>query len=170
MNPLGEHICFAYLADDQDLDPIHDYRAQRYLRAVFYGNVTASQHLYSWTVEDPAELDWHFHLLFDYGERTRSLTEAPVYAGDSLAVWDKRRDPFSTFGQGFELGTRRLCRQILMFHNFSRDLPVRIHCRCGAAARIPVALRSVDVQPDQRRSLSGLRCQRRAGDDTAGGV
>ena len=120
MNALGEHICFVYLADDQDLDPIHDYRAQRYLHAVFYGNVTASQHLYSWTVDDPAELDWHFHLLLDYGERTRSLTEAPVYAGDSLAVWDKRRDPFSTFGQGFELGTRRLCRQILMFHNFSR--------------------------------------------------
>lgn len=122
MNPHGEHICFDYLADDQDPDPIHDYRAQRYLRAVFYGNVTASQHLYSWTVDDPAELDWHFHLLFDYGERTRSLTEAPVYGGDSLAVWDKRRDPFSTFGQGFELGTRRLCRQILMFHNFSRPV------------------------------------------------
>lgn len=120
MNPQGEHIGFDYLADDQDPDPTHDYRAQRYLRAIFYGNVTASQHLYSWTVEDPAELDWHFHLLFDYGERTRSLTEAPVYGGDSLAVWDKRRDPFSTFGQGFELGTRRLCRQILMFHNFSR--------------------------------------------------
>lgn len=120
MNPQGEHIGFDYLADDQDPDPTHDYRAQRYVHAVFYGNVTASQHLYSWTVEDPAELDWHFHLLFDYGERTRSLTEAPVYGGDSLAVWDKRRDPFSTFGQGFELGTRRLCRQILMFHNFSR--------------------------------------------------
>ena len=122
MNPHGEHICFDYLADDQDPDPIQDYRAQRYLRAVFYGNVTASQHLYSWTVDDPAELDWHFHLLFDYGERTRSLTEAPVYGGDSLAVWDKRQDPFSTFGQGFELGTRRLCRQILMFHNFSRPV------------------------------------------------
>ena len=122
MNPYGEHICFAYLADDQDPDPIHDYRAQRYVRAVFYGNVTASQHLYSWTVDDPAELDWHFHLLFDYGERSRSLTETPVYGGDSLAVWDKRRDPFSTFGQGFELGTRRLCRQILMFHNFSRPV------------------------------------------------
>ncbi|MFJ5255552.1 SpvB/TcaC N-terminal domain-containing protein [Pseudomonas sp. NPDC088414] len=120
MNPHGEHICFDYLADDQDPDPVHDYRAQRYVRAVFYGNVTASQHLYSWTIDDPAELDWHFHLLFDYGERTRSLTEAPVYGGDSLAVWDKRRDPFSTFGQGFELGTRRLCRQILMFHKFSR--------------------------------------------------
>lgn len=122
MNPQGEHIGFDYLTDDQNPDPIHDYRAQRYLRAIFYGNVTASQHLYSWTVEDPAELDWHFHLLFDYGERTRSLTEAPVYGGDSLEDWDKRRDPFSTFGQGFELGTRRLCRQILMFHNFSRPV------------------------------------------------
>ena len=146
MNPLGEHICFAYLADDQDLDPIHDYRAQRYLHAVFYGNVTASQHLYSWTVDDPAELDWHFHLLLDYGERTRSLTEAPVYAGDSLAVWDKRQDPFSTFGQGFELSTRRLCRQILMFHNFSRPadedplLVRRLLLEYPQAAVVPEAL------------------------------
>ncbi|WP_306461281.1 SpvB/TcaC N-terminal domain-containing protein, partial [Pseudomonas fluorescens] len=81
MNPHGEHICFDYLADDQDPDPVHDYRAQRYVRAVFYGNVTASPHLYSWSIDDPAELDWHFHLLFDYGGRTRSLTEAPVYGG-----------------------------------------------------------------------------------------
>ncbi|RBL71454.1 toxin [Pseudomonas sp. MWU13-2625] len=129
MNPRGEHICFDYLADDQDPDPIHDYRAQRYLRAVFYGNVSASQHLYSWTVEDPAELDWHFHLLFDYGERTRDLTQAPVYGGDSLQLWGKRQDPFSSYGQGFELGTRRLCRQILMFHHFSRpagDYPLLV--------------------------------------------
>lgn len=120
MNPRGEHICFDYMADDADANPLHDYRAQRYLRAVFYGNVAASQHLYSWTVVDPAELQWHFHLLFDYGERTRSLTQAPAYAGSSLTPWLERQDPFSTYGQGFELGTRRLCQQILMFHNFSR--------------------------------------------------
>ena len=32
MNARGEHICFDYKADDQDPDPLHDYRAQRYLR------------------------------------------------------------------------------------------------------------------------------------------
>ena len=120
MNTRGEHICFDYKADDQDPDPIHDYRAQRYLHAVFYGNFTASQNLYAWTEENPADLDWHFHLLFDYGERTTSLTEKPEY-DDTLQPWLTRPDPFSTYGQGFEVGTRRLCRQVLMFHYFPEE-------------------------------------------------
>ncbi|WP_454836029.1 SpvB/TcaC N-terminal domain-containing protein [Pseudomonas lini] len=124
MNAHGEHICFDYKADDQDPDPIHDYRAQRYLRGVLYGNFTASQNLYAWTVENPAELDWHFHLLFDYGERSKSLTEKPEYDGDTLQPWLTRPDPFSTYGQGFEVGTRRLCRQVLMFHYFPDELEV----------------------------------------------
>lgn len=118
MNAHGEHICFDYTIDDQDPDPIHDYRAQRYLHRVFYGNFTASEHLYTWTVENPAELDWHFHLVFDYGERSKSLTEKPVYDGATLLPWLTRPDPFSTYGQGFEVGTRRLCQQVLMFHYF----------------------------------------------------
>ncbi|WP_454846428.1 SpvB/TcaC N-terminal domain-containing protein [Pseudomonas farris] len=122
MNAHGEHICFDYKADDQESDPIHDYRAQRYLRAVFYGNCTSSPDLYAWTVENPAELDWHFHLLFDYGERTTSLTEKPVYDGDTLQPWLTRPDPFSTYGQGFEVGTCRLCQQVLMFHYFPDEL------------------------------------------------
>jgi hypothetical protein len=118
MNARGEHICFEYKADDQDPDPLHDYRAQRYLRRVCYGNFTASSDLYSWTTDNPAELDWHFHLLFDYGERSTSLTDIPVYDGDSLKPWTVRPDRFSTHGQGFELGTRRLCQQALLFHHF----------------------------------------------------
>ena len=122
MNTHGEHICFDYKVDDQEPDPVHDYRAQRYLHGVFYGNFTASKDLYTWTEENPANLDWHFHLLFDYGERTRSLTEKPVYDGDTLQPWLTRPDPFSTYGQGFELGTRRLCQQVLMFHCFPDEL------------------------------------------------
>lgn len=122
MNARGEHICYLYKADDQDPDPINDYRAQRYLERVCYGNFTASKDLYAWTVENPTELDWHFQLLFDYGERTLSLTEVPVYGGDTLLPWPVRRDPFSTYGQGFEIGTRRLCRQVLMFHHFPVSL------------------------------------------------
>jgi len=122
MNARGEHICFDYKADDQDPDPIHDYRAQRYLCAVFYGNFTASKNLYSWTVENPADLDWHFLLLFDYGERSKSLTVKPEYDGATLQPWLARQDPFSTYGQGFEVGSRRLCHQVLMFHHFPDKL------------------------------------------------
>ncbi|WP_025112741.1 SpvB/TcaC N-terminal domain-containing protein [Pseudomonas sp. H1h] len=125
MNTHGEHIGFDYKADDQAdeqaCDPDRDCRAQRYLRAVFYGNASASQHLYGWTQESPAEGDWHFHLLFDYGERSTSLTEMPEYAENPSQPWKPRPDPFSTFGQGFELGTRRLCRQVLMFHHFAKE-------------------------------------------------
>ncbi|VVN40506.1 SpvB/TcaC N-terminal domain-containing protein [Pseudomonas fluorescens] len=118
MNARGEHICFEYKADDQELDPTHDYRAQRYLRRVCYGNFTASSDLYSWTTDNPTDLDWHFHLLFDYGERSTSLTDIPAYDGDTLSPWTVRPDRFSTHGRGFELGTRRLCQQALLFHHF----------------------------------------------------
>ncbi|MBV4485397.1 toxin [Pseudomonas sp. SWRI153] len=119
MNTHGEHICYQYKAENQDPDPIRDYRAQRYLERVYYGNVTASKKLYAWDEADPAQMGWHFHLLFDYGERTTSLTEMPVYDGATLQPWIKRPDPFATYGKGFELGTRRLCQQVLMFHHFA---------------------------------------------------
>ncbi len=118
MNARGEHIGYVYKADDQDPDPVHDYRAQRYLERVHYGNFTASQKLYAWELEDTAPPQWHFQLLFDYGERTTSLTEVPVYDGATLKPWLNRADRFSTYGQGFEVGTRRRCQQVLMFHRF----------------------------------------------------
>ncbi|VVM56982.1 SpvB/TcaC N-terminal domain-containing protein [Pseudomonas fluorescens] len=121
MNARGEHICFEYKADDQDPDPTHDYRAQRYLCRVCYGNFTASSDLYSWKTENPTDLDWHFHLLFDYGERSTSLTDIPAYDGSPPNHWTVRPDRFSTHGRGFELGTRRLCQQALLFHHFSRE-------------------------------------------------
>lgn len=122
MTPHGEHICYVYKADDQDPDPVHDYSAQCYLHQVLYGNFTASQDLYSWTVDHLTDLDWHFHLLFDYGERPVSLTEKPEYDGPSLRPWLTRPDPFSAFGHGFEVGTRRRCEQVLMFHHFPAEL------------------------------------------------
>lgn len=121
MNAHGEHICYLYKADDQDPEPIHDCRAQRYPHKVLYGNFTASKDLYAWKVADPGTLDWHFHLLFDYGERSTSLSEVPVYDGPTLKPWLTRADPFSTYGQGFEIRTRRLCQQVLMFHYFPEE-------------------------------------------------
>ncbi|MGL6247173.1 SpvB/TcaC N-terminal domain-containing protein [Pseudomonas sp.] len=117
INTHGEHICYEYKPEDsaETPDP-HDYRAQRYVHRVFYGNFEAYEHLYGWDVQQTPTPSWHFHLVFDYGERTRDLTEKPVY--ETLDPWLIRNDPFSTYGQGFEVGTRRLCQQVLMFHNF----------------------------------------------------
>ncbi|WP_283181482.1 SpvB/TcaC N-terminal domain-containing protein [Pseudomonas svalbardensis] len=126
MTPHGEHICFDYKPEDQTHSPDdpHDYRAQRFLHRVYYGNALASKDLYAWTVENPANLGWHFHLVFDYGERTRDLEKKPLYGppfdtpGEGYGEWQLRDDPFHSYTYGFELGTRRLCHQVLMFHHF----------------------------------------------------
>lgn len=117
MNSHGEHICYDYKADDQDPYGADDPRAQRYLQRVLYGNAQASADLYAWQTKNPPDLEWHFHLLFDYGERSCGYTEKPTYEGAN--PWLLRDDPFSTYGQAFDLHTRRLCRQVLMFHHFA---------------------------------------------------
>ncbi|MBU6957731.1 toxin [Pseudomonas sp. CVAP len=124
----GEHIVYEYKPEDPLNDQLHDYRTQRYLRRVCYGNVNASEHLYAWTVENPAALDWHFHLVFDYGERTTEWDKKPVFGepfpqpDDDIGEWLIRPDSFFSYGYGFELSTRRLCRQVLMFHHFPDEL------------------------------------------------
>lgn len=140
MNAHGEHICYEYKPDDQpdEQDPTHDYRAQRYLRRVCYGNATASGRLYSWDYEKPTDLPWHFQLLFDYGERSTSLTQVPSY--EEVTRWPVRQDRFSTYGQGFELGTRRLCQQVLMFHHF----PEGVAAEAKLARRLLLEYRPIE--------------------------
>nr|WP_213938306.1 SpvB/TcaC N-terminal domain-containing protein [Pseudomonas sp. dw_612] len=120
LNARGEHIGYEYKAEDttQAPDQPHDYRAQRYLHRVLYGNVEANSHLYGW--DAPASAAWHFHLLFDYGERSLDREQKPPF--DAPGEWLIRSDPFHTYGDGFEVGTRRLCHQVLMFHHFPSEL------------------------------------------------
>lgn len=117
----GEHIGYAYKAEEATQAPgqPHDYRARRYLHRVLYGNAEASDHLYGWTEPSPAPA-WHFHLLLDYGERTLDREQKPTY--EPSTPWPVRSDPFHTYGDGFEVGTRRLCHQVLMFHHFPQAL------------------------------------------------
>lgn len=120
LNPRGEHIGYEYKSEDTNQTPgqPHDYRAQRYLHRVLYGNVEASAHLYGWDAQ--ASAAWHFHLVFDYGERTLDREQKPPL--DAPGEWPVRSDPFHTYGDGFEVGTRRLCHQVLMFHHFPEEL------------------------------------------------
>ena len=83
--------------------------AQRYLKRVRYGN---SEPL-SVTEPDRPGNEWHFELVFDYGEHGGAVPVA-----DEANIWTVRLDPFSTHQPGFELRTYRLCRRILMFHRF----------------------------------------------------
>ena len=118
LTPSGEQIYYQYKQEQitADTAPVRDFSAQRYLQRVCYGNRQPRTHLALWTAPSLAPLQWHFELLFDYGERTTDLTQTPSYA--ERAVWQERPDPYFNYAYGFELGSRRLCQQILMFHYF----------------------------------------------------
>jgi len=122
LNTRGEHIVYQYKAETDAPAPpqLRDYRAQRYLKCVYYGNAKAHPHLYAWVTDSWKAEQWHFHLLFDYGERSTTLETAPTYA--ETQPWPVRSDPFWNYSYGFELGTQRLCRQVLMFHHFPKEL------------------------------------------------
>ncbi|MBC3386737.1 SpvB/TcaC N-terminal domain-containing protein [Pseudomonas sp. SWRI179] len=108
LNTHGEHIQYVYAGNGG---------SQRYLSHVRYGNVKADASLYAWKTDPPTQEQWHFELVFDYGERNTEYKTKPRY--EALQP-QKRSDAFSIFAYGFELRTDRLCRQVLMFHRFPK--------------------------------------------------
>jgi RHS repeat-associated protein len=80
----------------------------RYLKTVQYGNQLPfypadDESIYAPCVEPPGP--HFFQLVFDYGDH------------DGLP-WQRRTDPFSDYHAGFEIRTYRLCRRILLYHQF----------------------------------------------------
>jgi hypothetical protein len=123
VTPTGEHIYYQYTPENgdnlEDGDTGRDHSAKRYLTAVQYGNAAYAADLYLWD-DTPAFPTWYFTLIFDYGERgVEETTPPPFIATDT---WSRRADPFSSYAYGFEVRTYRLCRQVLMFHNFPDEL------------------------------------------------
>lgn len=116
----GEHIYYHYRAEDddgcdeQEKTQHGQCAAGRYLLRVNYGNVTPQTHLLALNDALPSDEEWLFHLVFDYGERVSSLSVPPTY--NTEGAWGARPDRFSRFDTGFEVRTRRLCTQVLMFH------------------------------------------------------
>ena len=123
VSPSGEHICYVYREEDDsgcdetEMSQHPSASAQRYLSQVNYGNITPQA--YPFVMDDFATVDtdkeWLFHLVFDFGERTLAPETPPAYA-PSAEKWPVRPDSFSRYEYGFEIRTRRLCRQVLMFH------------------------------------------------------
>ncbi|WP_085689502.1 MULTISPECIES: SpvB/TcaC N-terminal domain-containing protein [unclassified Pseudomonas] len=120
-NPVGENIFYEYKADDKVADTRFDYQAQRYLRQVCYCNKTASTDLYCLDHTQPELLDWLFQLIVDYGERVAGYDDVPPYAAANENAWPPRPDPFRMHRFGFEFGTRRRCRQFLLYNNVGSD-------------------------------------------------
>lgn len=85
--------------------------AKKYIHSIQYG-------LY---FEDtsPATEKFAFEVVFDYGEYALPNDNSPN-SDPSVPVgeWKERSDPFSSYRSGFEIRTYRLCRNILIFHNF----------------------------------------------------
>jgi RHS repeat-associated protein len=116
----GNIVVFEYKAEDlagvETWAPHeHDRRApgvtaeaQRYPKRILYGNAAPS-----------IAGDWRFEVVFDYGEHGTEVDGEIEVSPAELRPWPVREDPFSSFRPGFDLRTYRLCRRVLMFHNFA---------------------------------------------------
>lgn len=117
----GEQIYYQYRAEDdvgcEDAEKsAHPAAtAQRYLAAVWYGNRKAARMLPALS-SAPVAGDWLFTLVFDYGERGTEPEVVPDWLMPGSGSWPCRQDAFSGWECGFEVRTRRLCRQLLMYH------------------------------------------------------
>ncbi|WP_336769001.1 SpvB/TcaC N-terminal domain-containing protein [Pantoea endophytica] len=120
----GEQIYWQYRAENDDACDEGETGAhpnacaQRYLAAVWYGNRTAGRVLPALTAQ-PSARDWLFALVFDYGERSTDPQHLPAWCVPGSGAWPRRQDCFSGREYGFDLRTRRLCRQILMYHRIT---------------------------------------------------
>lgn len=118
----GEQIYWQYRAEDEkgcdetETAAHSNATAQRYLTAVWYGNKAAARALPALMTE-PSPADWLFTLVLDYGERGTDSDVAPEWLVPGSGEWPCRKDCFSAYDAGFDLRTRRLCRQVLMYHD-----------------------------------------------------
>lgn len=80
-----------------------------YPEKVLYGNQTPYKQFGD---AFPDEADFLFSTIFDYGEYDLN----PPYS--AVKDWDFREDSFSGYKAGFEIRTTRLCKRVLLFHNF----------------------------------------------------
>ncbi|KVK96227.1 SpvB/TcaC N-terminal domain-containing protein [Burkholderia ubonensis] len=127
VNPTGEHIYYRYVAENADditaaNETSRDHTANRYLAELYYGNRSVAADLYLWDTADASNQGWLFSIVLDYGERGVVFDTAPPYAIPSGSTWPLRADSFSRYQYGFEVRTHRLCRQVLMFHHFPKEL------------------------------------------------
>ncbi|CAH2926324.1 MAG: Putative toxin subunit [uncultured Paraburkholderia sp.] len=127
VSPSGEHIYFRYVAETADgvaaeNEENRDHAANRYLAEVYYGNRTPAPHLYLWDTTHVRDQGWLFSVVLDYGERGIDFDTPAPYGAPSGHVWAMRADSFSRYQYGFEVRTRRLCRQALLFHHIPEQL------------------------------------------------
>ncbi|RIX60328.1 toxin [Paenibacillus nanensis] len=127
----GNVISFAYKQENEEGVPearCGRAMSQRHVKQIRYGNRT------------PFQRDsWLFRVVFDYGEHDEQQPSV-----EERSPWLYRRDPFSQYRAGFEQRTQRLCRRILLFHQFE-ELEAE-----------PYLVRSYDLQYEENAVASYL--------------
>ncbi|MEQ4988511.1 SpvB/TcaC N-terminal domain-containing protein [Proteus sp. fly-1089] len=120
VSAMGEQIEYHYCAEDekgcdkQEIQSHSNANTQRYLEKVYYGNPVGERAFSCTKSDNTLPKNALFTLVFDYGERNSALASYPQWQSNS--DWTLRKDCFSLFHYGFEVRTRRLCRQVLMYH------------------------------------------------------
>lgn len=107
----GNLIRYHYRAENAENVPDtlqeagRDHSTQRYPILIEYGN-------YLYEDGGATKVNFSFQVVLDYGQV--SLTDP----ADQGGTWSYRADPFSDYVAGFEVRTLRLCRRILLYHQF----------------------------------------------------
>lgn len=114
----GNKIVYAYKKEDDANVPEVIYEqnrsitANRYISRISYGNYF-----------DGADEKFAFEVVFDYGEYdVDDLKKPGIDPYKPVRPWLCRSDPFSTYKSGFEIRTYRLCKNILLFHLFKKEV------------------------------------------------
>ncbi|NCE88413.1 SpvB/TcaC N-terminal domain-containing protein [Pseudomonas sp. Q1] len=118
----GEHILWRWRQEDDIGCPAHELVshpqvAGLYPDAVYWMNRTpALQFMLPDMIltTDAWQNEWLAFLAFDYGERGTLIDQAPPLT--ATAPWPVRGDRLSFRRYGFEVRTRRLCHDILLWH------------------------------------------------------
>ncbi|EFM12225.1 YD repeat protein [Paenibacillus curdlanolyticus YK9] len=114
----GNKRVYTYVTENQDNVPNSLSEQNRqpsaavYLQRIQYGNY----------IDANKEEKFAFQLVLDYGEyelSLDSLNQAGCKPYVPQTTWPARADAFSTYRSGFEVRMHRICRQILMFHQFA---------------------------------------------------
>ena len=116
----GNVVVYEYKGENSDnvapavYEANRSVEANRYLKRISYGGQTPYYPDDTAAVPVPLPSSWFFQVIFDYGEHDLT-TPTPTEAN----LWSARADAFSTYRATFEVRTYRLCRRVLMFHQFS---------------------------------------------------
>lgn len=117
----GEHILWRWRQEDneqcsaQELAD-HPHVAGLYPDTLYWMNRTPALHFLrpGMGPGDAWENEWLALLVFDYGERGTSTDQPPPLV--TTSAWPAREDALSLRRYGFEVRTRRLCHDILLWH------------------------------------------------------